>query len=202
MVAVYSVDVLFHRLVALCLAENNDQRYNSIVHIVIVLCLSLDVSASSFNVKTEPLFVLPFVCVCLCSCEQESVRKLLRKWIVERQDGREIVRKSRPICEKELSPLRRSVRICLQASFTPSFVNTFPLLSPLPVQPLNTQVFCCCTLPIFKLYGNVCLRCYPKDNTLLLVWHSKDRGWHTPEKNQLTGNLDIMKSSDFIPNAT
>ena len=143
-----------------------------------------------------------FVFACLCSCEHESVSTLLRKWMAKRQDGREIVRKSRPICEKELSPLRRSVRICLQASFTPSFVNTFPLLSPLPIQPLNTQLFCCCTLPIFKLYGNVCLRCYPKDNTLLLVLHSKDRGWHTPEKNQLTGNLDIMKSSDFIPNAT
>ena len=128
---------------------------------------------------------------CLCSYEHESVRTLLRKWMAKRQDGREIVRKSRPICEKELSPLRRSVRICLQASFTPSFVNTFPLLSPLPVQPLNTQVFCCCTLPIFKLYGKVCLRCCPKDNTLLLGWHSKGRGWHTPEKETNLNRLVI-----------
>ena len=140
----------------------------------------------------QNLYLFLIFCVCMfvfvwtwkCEHTPEKVNG-------RRQDGREIVRKSRPICEKELSPLRRSVRICLQASFTPSFVNTFPLLSPLPVQPLNTQVFCCCTLPIFKLYGNVCLRCYPKDNTLLLVWHSKDRGWHTPKKETNLNRLAI-----------
>ena len=41
MVAVDSVDVLFNRLVALLLAKNNDHRNNSLVYIVIVLCLSL-----------------------------------------------------------------------------------------------------------------------------------------------------------------
>ena len=46
MVAVDSVDVLFHRLVALCLAENNDQRN---------------------NVKTEPVFVFDFLCLHVCA---------------------------------------------------------------------------------------------------------------------------------------
>ena len=48
-------------------------------YIQLLFCACPYVSASSFNVKTEPLFVLPFVCVCLCLCEHESVRTLLRK---------------------------------------------------------------------------------------------------------------------------
>ena len=193
MVAVDSVDVLFHRLVALCLAENNDQRYNSVVHIVIVLCFSF-MSLRHPLMWKQNLYLFLLLCVHVCARVNMKVwaHSWESEWWRDRMGERLWESLDRSVSGENLSSSILHTLIC----------QHIPTLKSTSSPTAEHISLCCCTLPIFKLYENVCLRCYPKDNTLLLVWHSKDRGWHTPEKNQLTGNLDIMKSSDFIPNAT